>query len=248
MGISSAWKEGFLMVPDGGLHNSDSTTYPPGQWVEFTCAAFIEPDHIIINGMLGVVLDHPQSRYICTPGVSTMIRVAGSDVDYGYFNEWFVPLNRIPDDRELVESGYLWENAFPILEHVYGYTGFVQLGNKIIPQEKLLQEITATSEHVVRWLQEGGSHQEMAGNMKRIRKVLRAFSNHPDGKVAEGLAESMEGLADHASILDALSGLKRWAAKAVNEERLEMQSERITQARKRGNAILMPFKGRDGQA
>jgi hypothetical protein len=102
------------------------TTYSPGQWVEFKVVAFIEPDHIILPEMIGVVVDHPHSHNICTSGVSNMIKVAGAHFEYGYNNEWFVPLEGVPNDEELSDQLHYWDQAFEIFEEVDGYSGYVK--------------------------------------------------------------------------------------------------------------------------
>jgi len=92
--------------------------------------------------MIGVVVDTPYSHYVCTPGVSTMINVAGADFEFGYGNEWFDPIEGVPSDEELSEQLQYWDHAFEIYEDNFGYTDFVKIGQKVLSQEKLYQEIT----------------------------------------------------------------------------------------------------------
>lgn len=214
-------------------HRTIQETFEVGEWVIFNEDQFIEPDHIIVEGMLGVVVDHPHAHYICTPGISTMIQLAGTEKQYGYLNSSFKALGRIPPGDELDKSIELKDSAFSILEEKYGYTGYVRIGKKIYPQEKLCKELIHNSKKIREWLNEEGRDKDIAGVMKRIKKVLKAFKNHPDGTEALELATAVENAAIHSQeVPQLMQSVSDWAERANDEERLETQTERINEVKR----------------
>ena len=144
---------------------------PPDTLVRFQVNAFIEPDNIVFAGMYGVVVDHPYAHLICTPGVSTMITLIGGSTPYGYFNEWFTPVEEYPSEDDLQTSAWVCQNAFEVYEKEYGYSGFIKLKSKIYPQEKFFDELTRLTEKLSLWKNETGKESQLKGNAKRTSKL-----------------------------------------------------------------------------
>jgi hypothetical protein len=203
-------------------------THEPGTWVRFTEDQFIETDNIIIEGMLGQVIDHPHAHYICTPGISTMIRPLGLDVEYGYFNTTFTALDGEPTEDERAKSEELRKAAFSIYEEKYGYSGYARLGTKLVRQEKLAKEMDHSTERVVDWFEEGGQEKHIKGTMKRIRKVLEALEKHPNGEAAQKLAARVEDAnVDSENIPELMGAVSAWFEQGMEQERIILQKKRI---------------------
>ena len=96
---------------------------PAGAWVEFVVDAFVGPRNVVVRGMLGAVDDHPYARYVCTPGLSTMVLPVGARESYGYANGAFRALDAPPNDRAREASRALWRDALAHYEGRRGYTG-----------------------------------------------------------------------------------------------------------------------------
>jgi len=209
-------------------------TYEPDTWVKFNTDLFIEPGHIIIEGMLGQVIYHPYAHYICTPGISTMIRPLGLDVEYGYFNLTFDALDAEPTDEEREKSEALREAAFSIYEEKHGYSGFALLGTKLFRQEKLAKEMAHSTERVVEWFEESGQEKHIKGTMKRIRKVLEALEKHPNGEAALELAARVEDAnVNSEDVPELMEKVAEWFEKAMEQERIKSQKERIDTTKSR---------------
>lgn len=216
--------------------------FPPDTLVQFNVTAFIEPDNVIFAGMYGVVVDHPDVRFICTPGVSTYIQILGRSEPYGYFDEWFDGVEEMPDDEDLDTSAYVAQNAFEIFEEEYGYSGFVKMGKKIHPQEKYFKELNQLSGKIIEWMNDEKYTPQIDGNLKRFRKILRAFKNHPLSSEAESLSEKLVNVNSSSPDIDKwMDEINKWVTKAEKVERMETQSDRITQARKDGNFETIPY-------
>lgn len=226
---------------------SDIEIYSSGQWVEFKVAAFIEPGNIILPEMLGVVVDTPYSHYVCTPGVSTMINVAGADFEYGYGNEWFDPIEGAPSDEELTEQLKYWDHAFEIYEDNFGYTGYVKVGQKVLPQEKLYQEMTQTLNRMQDWLKQEEGEKHIKGNLKRMKKILSGFHKHPEGNHARLLSAKIQNSTVEPDVYpDLIKYIEDWVTVVQNtDQRIEPQSDRITQAKKEGRSKTIPFTSRE---
>ena len=220
--------------------------FPPDTVVQFNVTAFIEPDNIIFAGMYGIVVEDPNVRFICTPGVSTMIQILGRSEPYGYFDNWFEGVKEEPDEEDLATSVYVAQNAFEIFEEEYGYTGFVKMGKKIHPQEKYFKEINQVSEKIIEWKNSEKYSIQIDGNLKRVIKILNAFINHPLSSEAESLSEKLMKVNSSSPVIDKwMDEINKWVAKAEKAERMETQSNRLTQARKEGNFERNPYPESD---
>lgn len=216
---------------------------PPDTLVRFQVDAFIEPDNIVFAGMYGVVTDHPHAHLICTPGVSTMITLIGGSAPYGYFNEWFTPVEEYPSEEDLQTSEWVYENAFEVYENEYGYSGFIKFKSKIYPQEKFFDELTQLTEKLSIWKNEEGKASQLKGNIKRISKILNSFGNHPLADRAEELSQSLKAINSQSNEFDViLKQIEKWVESASEIERAETQSDRILEARKQGNSVTFPYE------
>ncbi len=121
-----------------------------GEWVRFKVSVFIDSNYIILGGTYGVVADVPYG-YVCTPGISTMIYPVGAEEPYGCSDEWFDILESEPSEEDIAASLYIWENAFEIYEEEFGYTGFIKVKNQILPQSKVLNDISRQTELMVKF-------------------------------------------------------------------------------------------------
>lgn len=219
---------------------------PPGTLVQLQVGAFIEPDNIVFAGMYGLVVDHPHAHIICTPGISTMIQVLGRSYAYGYFNERFKEVQEMPDEEDLETSVFIAQHAFEIFEKEYGYSGFIKMGKKIHPQEKYFKEIYQLSAKIMEWKADEKYSPQIDGNMKRFRKILKAFKNHPLAAEAASLAENLKTVnASSPDIATWMSRLNNWVEEAKKTERTETQSDRITQAKRDGNFETIPYPDPD---
>lgn len=220
--------------------------FPPDTLVQFTVTTFIEPDNIIFAGMYGVVVDDPYVRFTCTPGVSTFIQVLGRPEPYGYFDENFEGVVEEPDEEDFAASVYVAQNAFDIFEEEYGYTGFVKLGKKIHPQEKFFEEMNHLSGKIIEWKNDTKYSPQIDGNLKRFRKILKAFKNHPLSSKAEALSEKLMKVDSSSSDIDKwMDEVIKWVSEARKTDRKETQSDRMKRAKKEGNFETIPFSKSD---
>ena len=83
---------------------------------------------------------------------------------------------------------------------------------------------------------------QINGNLKRFRKILRAFKNHPLSAEAESLARELKTVNSSSSDIDkCMNEINKWVTEAEKAERMETQSDRLTQARKDGNFETIPY-------
>ena len=158
-----------------GLSNfkPGSKNLPINSIVQFQVDDFIAPDHIILAGMYGIVMEIPYAP--CTPGISTMIKIYGRNESFGHYNHHFTLVEKELDENDIKDSISLCENAFEILEQKYGYTGFIKMGKDIRPQEKYLNEIFLLFPKFFEWKNEDKFLPQINGNLKRLKKILLAF-------------------------------------------------------------------------
>jgi hypothetical protein len=198
---------------------------PPGTWVRFHSDAFIEPGNIILTGMLGVVVTHPYAACICTPGISTMVKVVGTEEPFGHFNESFVQLGSEPAEREILESFALWDGAFDIFEDKHGYTGFARMGKDIVRQERLFRELRELSSKISKWDGHPIKEADIKGSLQRIRKILKAFAKHPNGDRAQKLAEATTALSSGTQNIPALlEDVVKWVEEVESIPRIRTLS------------------------
>jgi hypothetical protein len=147
------------MMKEGPVSNS-------GCWVVFTTDQIIAPDHIIVRGMLGVVVEDPYG--LCTTGISTMVYVLGLEDQFGYWDTSFEVRAKEPDEEELQQARQLAENAFDIYHERHGWSGLVKVGKRVMPEKKVRLEIVQLC------------RKDDPGSAKRLRKIIRSFNFHPD--------------------------------------------------------------------
>jgi len=203
----------------------------PGTWVRFNGDHFLDPANIILDGMLGEVVTTKYSHYVCTPGISTMIRPVGMQGEFGYFNNLFTPIPEIPDEKSRRESLHLWEHAWELFEDRHGYTGFVKTGNRFVPQEKLYAELHQHLKKITEWQNDPKREAENKGVIKRIKKILRLFEKHPCGHEAQILLETLENATPH-NLPTFLSAILEWVEKAESVPRLSTYADGFRQVSK----------------
>ncbi len=164
----------------------------PGDWVKFKVDALIAPDHVILQGMVGQVVVTDVSHLVCTPGISTMIQVVGRSEPFGYFNTYFVALKEEPEAAEKDESIKLCDSAYALFEQKNGYTGYIKIGNKLEPEEKVVFELKTLSEKIPLLVDDKSKEIELKGLVKRLKKVLRSFGLHPFAQSLSSLADEIE--------------------------------------------------------
>jgi hypothetical protein len=185
----------------------------------------VEPNHVIVDGMLGQVFDDPYAGLICTPGISTFILMLGRDKPYGYGDDWFVPMDSEPGPDEIQRSLELYANADVIFAERNGYYGFVLIGRKLVYVRKLFMEIRSNVARIRECHLAGINPVDVKGHLKRLRKVLLAFHKHPLADEAVQLAGviSFLGIPD-SDTPQVLDQVLHWLEKAV-----VMQKEREAQ-------------------
>ena len=120
------------------------------------------------------------------------------------------------------------------------------MGKKIHPQEKYFKEIQQLSAKIMEWRGDEKHTAQIDGNIKRFRKILKAFKNHPLAAKAASLAEELKTVnASSADIEAWMSRLNNWVEEAKKTERTETQSDRITQAKRDGNSETIPYPDPD---
>lgn len=202
----------------------------PGTWVEFIVDAFYAPDNIIVKGLLGVVDDHPYAPYICTPGISTMILPTGKAKSFGYASSAFVPLQATPSQEDIANSTALWHRAFDVYEEKTGYSGFVQVGKRVVSQYDALTEIHQLSAVLLATLTSGEMDADCKGRLKRIRKLLLAFRRHPLSTGVAELASELSQRPDSSTIVNTIPLIQSWCEQASmtwGKEKGSQQKRRI---------------------
>ena len=216
--------------------NPDEWPYlPPDTLVLFHVDEFIDPTHVVMAGMYGVVVNYPYAAYGCTPGISTMIQIIGRQDIYGYLDVWFEVVTEDPSEEDLIYSLQLCEQAFEIFEHLYGYTGYIKMGQKIRPQGQLFKELDQQLVKVGQAIYNGNIDINTQGAIKRIRKLLRAFTMHPNGEMAEHLSNQLNLTPEtQTETLEQLTFIRNWIQQSSGAERMSSQKERIIEAKREG--------------
>lgn len=213
------------------------------EWVCFVGDAFIETNNIIIAGMIGKVSINPYG-YVYTTGISTMILPVGAGEEYGYSNDWFEVLNHNPTQEEIQYSLDLWDNAFKIFEERHGYTGYIKIGKKILPQEKAFTQIQQLLNQVEKLKQNPSREKDVKGNLKRIIKILNAFSLHPLGKKSIELSKELKHLDPSDDQYNNIcNSILTWIEKAKSAERIVGQAELLNESFKNGTvqSTILPY-------
>lgn len=194
----------------------------PGTWVRIVGDHFFDPSHVILDGMIGVVVDDPYASIICTPGVSTMILLVGRDKPFGYFNDAFFPCDTIPGPEEVQRSIELFQNAMRTFEDRHGFSGYIQIGKEFVAQEKLFIELKANVTKVSKWHQARKNEADVKGSLKRIKNVLLAFNRHPAAEEANLIAGTIASLGPSSDDLPSvLDRVLLWTEKAAATPRLK---------------------------
>jgi len=202
--------------------NDQPLEHRPGTWVRMVGDHFFSPSHVILDGMIGVVVDTPFAYMVCTPGVSTMILLVGCDQPFGYFNNAFFPCVTIPGPDEVQRSIELLQDAMRIFEDRHGFTGYIQSGKVFVTQEKLFFELKANVTKISKWHHARTNETDIKGSLKRIKKVLLAFKKHPASEEAKLIAKTIASLAPSSHDLPSiLNQVLLWTEKAEATRRLK---------------------------
>jgi hypothetical protein len=192
---------------DGALIVNEPIRVEPGTWVRFNRTMIAGCEAVVVKGMLGRCA--PGGEYVCTPGLSTFIALHGGGGPYGYFDETFEALGRLPTDVELAASKDIFDRRAELAQAQHGWQGIVQIGNRLMPEHKAHRSLCQLIEQTKRALAKGDAAKaQRKGSVKRISKVLRAFAGHPNGATANLLALQPErlGAATVGTWLDSVQG------------------------------------------
>jgi len=179
------------------------TPHTPGQWVRFVDDYAIDANDFVVAGMFGVVDEDPYS--LCTPGISVMVRVPGTKHCYGFPCEVVTPVAP-PSEAEQAESMATATHAWEVLQAKGAWVGYV------FPKMHYSKALEELSVHV-RKLPKATDTVYLVQTMKRVRKILIAFSNSPWGKEALALGAMCEPhIAPKAPPVELLQAIEAWIA------------------------------------
>ncbi len=161
-----------------------------GTWVTTVGYQFIQPDHVVVPGLLGQVVE---DRYgICTPGVTALVQLAGFDEPYGYPVGLLEESDGEPGADELEAAKALRARAIDVFEAEHGWTGYLKLGKG---RQRSAAEASRELVQLAGWLTEhldDASPADAKGRWKRIRKILAAFVDRAGLADAQALIDRMD--------------------------------------------------------
>ena len=159
-----------------------------GAWYRATAKYRYGTLQFVVPGMLGQV--RPDPGGVCTPGISTMLRMVGGTSDYGFPARMLEPLDGEPTEAELEEAKTLARGAFSAFEAEYGPLGIIQtLDGRLHEEASWRREIAVVTKRL-------GHPSLKLPDQKGLTKRLRGL--------LEPLAESLPrcGAAELVSAVD----------------------------------------------
>ena len=166
------------------------------EFVRFKEDQMWDAETIAIKGMIGVVKD---GSYICTPGISTMVKPIGANWQFGFECHILERMRDEPTEEEIATSLFLHENRFDIFHERYGWFGLMKIKDKVKTEKQIRREISQLCLKL--------REEQSSGHLKRLGKILRAFKYHPD---EETLVQFAERLKLGENLLDVLSEIEDW--------------------------------------
>jgi hypothetical protein len=167
-----------------------------GEVVRFTQDQMWDGEIIALTGMIGVVHD---GAYVCTPGISAMVRPIGSKWQFGFGCEILERVESEPTDEEVGISLYLNENRFEIFHERYGWSGLLKIKGKVKTEEHYRREISQLCEKL--------RVENSTGHLKRLVRVLKAFKYHPDEEILVNFADELKSC---ENLVEVLSKIEAW--------------------------------------
>jgi hypothetical protein len=105
-----------------------------GEVVRFTADQMWDAEVIALTGMIGVVHD---GAYVCTPGISAMVRPVGSNWQFCFGCEILERMESEPTEEEIGIALYLNENRFEIFHERYGWSGLLKVKSEEQARKKI---------------------------------------------------------------------------------------------------------------
>jgi hypothetical protein len=174
----------------------DMDIFEIGEVVRFTADQMWDGEIIALEGMIGVVQD---GAYVCTPGISAMIRAIGANWQFGFPCEVLERVESEPTEEEIEKSHFLNENRFEIFHKRYGWTGLLKIKGKVKTEEQSRKEISQLCEKL--------RVENSAGHLKRLARVLKAFKYHRDEQLLFQFADELKG---SEILVEVLSKIEAW--------------------------------------
>jgi hypothetical protein len=191
--------------------------HPPiGTWVRTVAYRMYSENNIIVPGLFGQVTH--DAGGVCTPGVTVMVKLEGRAGAFGYWRADLALMTSPPAPHELAASRAFDDQALVLFEQEHGPTGLLKLGKGRIVSVDAASEELRQLVRVVAGESGSPSPAQVAGTVKRIRRVLRAFADSAGdaavAAVAEGDATTDVWLGD---VRECIGRMQAWSRALVHE-------------------------------
>lgn len=198
----------------------------PGTVVKFKVTGYNGPSDIVFPNMYGFAVDDSDRLNMFGEfgfpfylNMTEYIHVYGRNKPCYYSASWFDVLNEMSNEEDLAASIHITEHSFELFEEKYGYTGYIKMGKSIHPQNKYLEELSQFPEKMMGWKGDIKYSTHIDGNMKRIKRILRAFKHHPLSSQAYSLSEKIKNTdSSSPDIEDRMQELENWVKQAEKTE------------------------------
>ncbi|MBC7475077.1 MAG: hypothetical protein H7263_12350 [Candidatus Sericytochromatia bacterium] len=196
------------------------------EWVVFTEDQFIDPDNIIISGMLGERAINPYGHHL-----ETSVRPYGGKKAFGYETRTLKILSVKPTDEEINNSILLWNSALDVYVEKYGWCGWVKIGSNIMSERTVLNELIHQLGKIVEFASTPIREKDTIGSKKRIGKILRSFSRHPKGEGFLMLSDEITKCrADESELRPILEKINIFISDLSDTKEIKTHTELVNQA------------------
>lgn len=187
--------------------------YPDGTWLRVIYDSdWAGAQHLVVAGMLGRVA--PARWVPVTPGVNVLVHMEGRKEPAECDWRCVVPIDAEPSEEELVEARKLCASAAELFQAKHGWVGLVSIGSEVVAEKRARAEI----ERIVTKLPElwqAGQKKDYAGLGKRLVKLLRGFSMHPDSVVPLAAASELDGQWRKPPRETVLAEIRNWVEHSI---------------------------------
>ncbi len=171
------------------------------RWVRLTITGMPAPNQIVVRGNLarevldlhlGIVplMGHTLARHtrlVSIDGVRGPIRIPKA---------WAKSVIGTPSEVELEESRALSARRAELVQAELGWRGLVQIGDRVMPERKARHDLEVLLRRAQEVPTSSWSEAPHWGERKRIVKLVRALSIHPQGGELQELLEDHPGRSD----------------------------------------------------
>jgi hypothetical protein len=187
------------------------------RWVRITVTGMPNPDQIVVRGNLAKEVASPyphEPPLLLYPlnRTSKLVSIDGSRAQVRVPKAWTEPVQGTPSVVELDESRALSARRAELVQAELGWRGLVQIGDRVMPERKARHDLEVLLQRADAVPDSSWSDAPHWGERKRIVKLVRALSIHPQGGALKKLLEETPGRPD-------VDAGRRWLARVREASR-----------------------------